>query len=424
MKKNILITFLSLFILISLLHATETKYQDVDTHVKALTIMPQNERVEIESNIPNLVNYLTSNASNDFEKARAIFYWITHSIRFDEIVLKEKIIPSRNLDFVLKNRIGVCQNYAQLFEEMATQAGLNAHYISGYAKILYEKKMLPHAWNSVLLDGKWYLVDTTWGAGKVDNNYNFHFFFDEFYFLPEPKNLIKTHFPRDEKWQLLDTAIDEDQFNNTPYTSSNFFRTKLMFKSEMPPILKVNDRLTIELSSPDDVSIVAQLIFAEKPQSKYLVNIERKQDGNHKIQVAFPFSGKYILKIYSKYDSEPEEYPLSISLNIEASNSDQIEENLYFPILDQEFIKNRGELIAPLMQILQKGERYTFKLDIPNAKKVIAVLKGEWIYFDKIKDSSVFTKEIEVDGDEIVIYANFGDANNLSYKGLLQYMIR
>ncbi|XP_072845340.2 uncharacterized protein LOC110087268 isoform X4 [Pogona vitticeps] len=47
------------------------------------------------------------------------------------------------------------------------------------------KKKKRHAWNTVYLDGKWHLVDCTWGSGFV-KDHKFTFKYGELYFFPCP----------------------------------------------------------------------------------------------------------------------------------------------------------------------------------------------------------------------------------------------
>ncbi|MCR4865401.1 MAG: hypothetical protein K5921_00585 [Lachnospiraceae bacterium] len=63
----------------------------------------------------------------------------------------------------LKNR-AVCGGYAQAFQYLLQQAGIEAAYVTGYADsesgTLTEQGS--HAWNIVKLDGEWYEVDSCW----------------------------------------------------------------------------------------------------------------------------------------------------------------------------------------------------------------------------------------------------------------------
>lgn len=47
--------------------------------------------------------------------------------------------------------------------------------------------------------------------------------FDDFYFLTDPEEFIDSHFPDEEKWQLLDTPITLEEFERKVFKTSAFF---------------------------------------------------------------------------------------------------------------------------------------------------------------------------------------------------------
>ena len=52
---------------------------------------------------------------------------------------------------------GVCRDYAWLFEALAREAGYTVRSVTS--------EQLDHAWNEVLLAGRWWIVDVTWNDG-------------------------------------------------------------------------------------------------------------------------------------------------------------------------------------------------------------------------------------------------------------------
>ena len=54
-----------------------------------------------------------------------------------------------------------------------------------------------HAYSAIKLDNKWYLLDVTWGAGKIEDK-KFIKKYDEFYFCTDPELFILNHFPDKE----------------------------------------------------------------------------------------------------------------------------------------------------------------------------------------------------------------------------------
>lgn len=59
-------------------------------------------------------------------------------------------------DITLYTGYGVCEDYANLFHEMCTRAGIQCR------KIVGKSRGEGHAWNQIYVDGTWYSVDCTW----------------------------------------------------------------------------------------------------------------------------------------------------------------------------------------------------------------------------------------------------------------------
>lgn len=174
--------------------------------------------------------YLTRNLSTPTEKVRAIYYWISHNIRYDISQLATARVTyfsgERNLlNEVLQKRMGVCQHYAELFNACCKSAGIKSYVIAGYTKADGQMANLAHAWNAVVIAGKYYLIDATWAAGFVDNE-KFTAQFNDIYFLISPNEFIKTHMPFDPIWQFLDNPILNKEFQSNDFSKlkipSNF----------------------------------------------------------------------------------------------------------------------------------------------------------------------------------------------------------
>lgn len=175
--------------------------------------------------VKTLAEYLTSSASTPRLKAERIFLWITANINYDIPMLRatrdgghRDCSPAT----VLKRRQSVCQGYANLFQALGRQSGLEVEVIGGWARSSATSAGDSHAWNAVKLDGNWELVDCTWGAGFVRGD-DFHRSFAPFYFLTSPKELITSHFPQESRWQLLDNPISRAEYEQLtpirPYSS-------------------------------------------------------------------------------------------------------------------------------------------------------------------------------------------------------------
>lgn len=107
-----------------------------------------------------------------------------------------------------EDRETLCSGYAYLLQHMAQLAGLYCTVINGYGQGDYNRlkdmEVPNHAWNAVSLNGKWYLCDATWSAGIIDaKTYDFHFQYEDSYFLMDPEVFMETHRPLEPVWYLI-----------------------------------------------------------------------------------------------------------------------------------------------------------------------------------------------------------------------------
>lgn len=161
-----------------------------------------------------LADYLTGTANTPRLKAERIYRWIAANINYDVYMLRAPKNAPRDCSpaTVLQRRQSVCQGYATLYDAMARRAGLKSEIVVGIGRSMDGGKAESHAWNAVMLDGEWKLLDCTWGAGFVNGN-DYHRSPTDFYFCPEPKEFLTSHFPDDSKWQLVDSPIGRAEFD-------------------------------------------------------------------------------------------------------------------------------------------------------------------------------------------------------------------
>ncbi|CAG8620991.1 9591_t:CDS:2 [Paraglomus brasilianum] len=162
---------------------------------------------------------------------------------------------------VLRRRTAVCAGYSNLFDALAHKAGLRVWQVTGQAKGAgYEPgdpiKNHPHAWNAVLLDGEYLLIDSTWGSGSV-NNQTFTRAFKPFYFLISPMKLIYSHFPDKPSEQYIYPPISLSTFRDMPHVKADFFIAGLQFVKFPPAVIEVQDDwfvVQLEWCAEDDGS--------------------------------------------------------------------------------------------------------------------------------------------------------------------------
>lgn len=244
---------------------------------------------DVRSTLPEtLSKQLTSDLTTDRDKAAAIFYWITHNIAYD-VSLFEDIVAGKKgkrarytqaeidalyearIARTLKKRKGVCDNYSRLYQRLAELAGLECQLIAGHARgnIMAAGQLgISHAWNAVKIDGEWRLLDATWGAGAVNNEMKFNFKFRPAYFLAPPEAFALNHFPKDAKWQLLESPVSRADYLSAPAIGTAFIAHEVTGLSHPTYRLETlrREALRLEFTSPTLTDELACVNYTEGVQ--------------------------------------------------------------------------------------------------------------------------------------------------------------
>lgn len=145
---------------------------------------------------------ITANCRTERQKAHAIYRYLCNNISYDT---DYKIYYA---DECWEKKKGVCNAYSELFYLMAKSIGLEAELVVGMK--------VNHAWNSVKVDGKWILLDATWGAGYVSGKDFTRRKRHDVWWNVDPYWMLFTHYPDDAKWQLTDVTYSEQDFDKLP----------------------------------------------------------------------------------------------------------------------------------------------------------------------------------------------------------------
>ncbi|MFW0859430.1 MAG: transglutaminase domain-containing protein, partial [Dehalococcoidia bacterium] len=279
-----------------------------------------------EESVESLAAWLVEPARNDLEKVRAIFRWITHNVYYDVVTFFNIIegtgpVADQSPEGVLASREAVCEGYSRLFKALAHLGGLEVVQVSGWAKGFGYTVGDPiegpadHAWNAVKIDDGWYLLDSTWGAGSLDEERQFVRKFKEFFFLTPPEQLIYTHFPVNPHWQLLEVPITRDEFAEPPLVGPAFFENSLEFVSHPEGVIEVEHSVVVTISAPEDVELLAELEQEGQRLPRSLTFAQREGD-HYVIEAVFPGPGDYCLLIFAGKRGETEEFKFAIRYKV------------------------------------------------------------------------------------------------------------
>jgi hypothetical protein len=227
----------------------------------------------------SLARLVTKNFTTELEKARAIYSWISQNISYNTGIFPEaraiKKYPVSYYDEdtltiwssgnemtarkVLKRRMAICDGYSKLFVTMCEYAGLRSEIITGYARNSSgraERFRTNHAWNAVMVDSNWYLVDVTWGSGYLNYANQFVQKLEERYFLADPLDFYSEHYPDDRSMAFLPNPPEYREYRNAPY------RFKTFVKYQVEQLFP--DKGEIQAMAGDTINIFITLRDVEK----------------------------------------------------------------------------------------------------------------------------------------------------------------
>ena len=375
------------------------------------------------TSVTELANLLAQNAQTETEKARIIYAWITQHITYDVAAFLDAVnndnYPDVTVETVLRDRTTICSGYSNLYHALAEAMNLESAIVIGYAKgatPASEKfQNVNHAWNSVRIDGAWYLLDATWGAGSVRDN-KFVPDYKPYYFATAPEEFINNHYPQDKGWQLLNKTYTRAEFDSLPSISSRFYNLGLKLVSHKNYQISTSNQLNIELKIPQNVVAIAEL----KQDGQSLLNnsILTNRNGDRLIiSIAPPEAGTYELTIYAKKKEDLGEYGEVINYQIDASNS-----TAQLPKTFGHFHQHQASLIEPLSADLKSDWSTYFNLVVPEAEdvQIINTTTQQWTPLTGY--GSYFAGHVELRSGTIAVVAKFPQGDR--YWQLVEYQAK
>lgn len=178
---------------------------------------------EAISNVSSEVLKEVSKFSNDSEKAYYIYTWITENAEYayDENGEPSELPIDHSMYGNIVNKYSVCEGFAEAFTYLCTACGIENSVVIGDSENT-KGELVPHAWNIVKIDGKYYYIDTTWDETRTPESYKYAFrsFNDEIFnsnhFPDESYNLPK---PEEQSTENLELDKIKKRINSSSYKS-------------------------------------------------------------------------------------------------------------------------------------------------------------------------------------------------------------
>ncbi|MFY9242937.1 MAG: transglutaminase domain-containing protein [Polaribacter sp.] len=253
------------------------------------------------SKVEDLATQIEKDFTSDLDKARAAFFWLTQNIRYNlkefynprqrsygfrysseaEKEQKLQAIKDKLVADTFRNKMGVCEEYAQSFKKVCDLLNIESDVIKGNVRNdASEIGNIPndsnHAWNAVKIEDKWIVLDATWAAGYEYNGKWIRDFNEYFFNIPYHK-IYKTHFPEESIWVLRFRRFTLEEFYNQPIYTNTFLGLEADLISPKSGIinLTLSEDIHLKFKNLDSSSLVFCTLKGNNLAQKPLITLEK-----------------------------------------------------------------------------------------------------------------------------------------------------
>ncbi len=252
----------------------EILYIDFSANYNMDMQQAKERKLEIEEAVQPLLDKISANAT-DYDKVKYVYETIITGTEYDL-----HAPDNQNIYSVFVNHRSVCQGYAKAMQYLLNQLGVECTMVQGFVDTGED-----HAWNMVMIDGKFYYVDATWGDAYYQTegenvtleaypkiNYD--------YLCITTKDLMKTHtvqglVPMPE---CIDTRDNYYVREGAFFTEYNKEQMKLLFEKA----LRENRRdVTIKCASEELFFEIKNALITEYEIFDYMGSEDEKLSYSH-----------------------------------------------------------------------------------------------------------------------------------------------
>ena len=278
---------------------------------------------EAEGSIASVGKYIAEREADPMLRVKALHDWVVDRIAYDVPAYVARNVPDHDRDpnHVFRTRVGVCAGYARLLTELGKATGDEILYLTGDARSR-ESPMEgePHAWNAARIGGTWYLIDATWDAGHPNDGVFEKHYSTEYLFAP-PELFVNSHFPDQDKWQLLERPLSRAEFFRRPVVTPAFVAYGLELVSPDRSQVSTGSSLELVVDNPRSVFILATFEPRSAPQGNMRTDCTTSSQARQvRARCEFPATGTYDVHLFAN-DKEAGTYAHVASVQANANPS-------------------------------------------------------------------------------------------------------
>lgn len=305
--KNIVFVFLFLNLIFINLSYSQ-KYNAIDSIVLKYPNFGNTEK---------LAERIQKDFTAEHDKARAIYSWIALNLKYDleaylnpperkhysfkdeaDRVKQMQLINTKKTQKAFRSGKAVCEGFSLLYAHLALLVGLKCQIVTGDCKRLLSdigRKRLGsnHAWNTVQIDGRWILLDATWGQGYYDERFEVIVRkFTDIYFDMDPEYFYATHFP-DSAMYAQNTG-NKEAFLNGSLIYNPFVEEKAKIIQPFSGVIQANDgdKITFKIKN---ILKFEDLYYLDKKKEPVKIENIKEENGVLEFQVTYKRKlGRYI----------------------------------------------------------------------------------------------------------------------------------
>uniref|UniRef100_A0A3Q2QEY6 Kyphoscoliosis peptidase n=1 Tax=Fundulus heteroclitus TaxID=8078 RepID=A0A3Q2QEY6_FUNHE len=281
--------------------------------------------------VKTIVKSITQGARNELEQLRAIWVWLCNNIEYDVSGYLGHTEKLSSPEEVIAAGRGVCCSYSNLCTKMCR--------------------------------------------------------FDDFYFLTDPEEFIDSHFPDEQKWQLLDKPISIEEFEKRVFKTSAFFTMGLRLISPLHYHIITDDgeatvslgfsrptTFTYEITQHQDLLHCGALEQKESSSSSFgLLTVSHR---SMKLQLMPPQSDTYDVQLFARSEKAMTPLIWVCSFTVECPNpkaTEDIPENPFLSWGLQPFAGSLGVIGSSQNSEVTEVEDGVFDMVLKTCKPLMVL---------------------------------------------------